>query len=138
MALVEGLRNPEKFVSVAESALERGKPLIILKVGETEVGKQAAATHTGSLAGSVRSYKAVFQVKGVVQVEDYDDLIETALLFSKAKIPKGNKAGIITGAGGGGIIIADKVVKAGLSLAISFTEDKRGLSREDGVFRFDY
>jgi acetyltransferase len=130
MALVEGLRNPEKFVSVAESALERGKPLIILKVGETEVGKQAAATHTGSLAGSVRSYKAVFQMKGVVQVEDYDDLIETALLFSKAKIPKGNKTGIITGAGGGGIIIADKVMKAGLSLPSLSQKTKEDLAEK--------
>lgn len=130
MALVEGLRDPEKFVSVAESALERGKPLIILKVGETEVGKQAAATHTGSLAGSVRSYKAVFQMKGVVQVEDYDDLIETALLFSKAKIPKGNKTGIITGAGGGGIIIADKVMKAGLSLPSLSQKTKEDLAEK--------
>lgn len=128
MALVEGLRDPEKFVSVAESALEQGKPLVILKVGETEVGKQAAATHTGSLAGSVRSYKAVFQTKGVVQVEDYDDLIETALLFSKAKIPKGNKTGIITGAGGGGIIIADKVVKTGLALPSLTQKTKEGLA----------
>jgi acetate---CoA ligase (ADP-forming) len=130
MALVEGLRDPEKFVSVAESALERGKPLIILKVGETEVGKQAAATHTGSLVGSVRSYKAVFQKKGVVQVEDYDDLIETALLFSKAKIPKGNKTGIITGAGGGGIIIADKVVNAGLSLPSLSQKTKEDLAEK--------
>lgn len=130
MALVEGLREPEKFVSIAESALERGKPLIILKVGETEVGKQAAATHTGSLAGSVRSYKAVFQAKGVVHVEDYDDLIETALLFSKAKIPKGNKAGIITGAGGGGIIIADKVVKAGLALPSLTQKTRDGLAEK--------
>lgn len=130
MALVEELRDPNKFVSVAESALEREKPLIILKVGETEVGKQAAATHTGSLAGSVRSYKAVFQMKGVVQVEDYDDLIETTLLFSRAKIPKGNRVGIITGAGGGGIIIADKVVKAGLSLPPLSQKTKEDLAGE--------
>ena len=130
MALIEGLRDPEKFISAAESALERRKPLIILKVGETEVGKLAAATHTGSLAGSARSYKAVFQTKGVVQVDDYDDLIETTLLFSRARIPKGNRTGIITGAGGGGIIIADKVVKAGLSLPSLSQKTKEDLAKK--------
>jgi len=130
MALVEELRNPDKFITVAESALERRKPLIILKVGETEIGQKAAATHTGSLAGSIRGYKAVFQARGVIQVEDYDDLIETTLLFSRAKIPKGKRVGIITGAGGGGIIIADKVAKAGLSLASLSRETKEGLAEK--------
>jgi acyl-CoA synthetase (NDP forming) len=130
MALVEELRNPDKFIAVAESAFERGKPIIILKVGETEIGQKAAATHTGSMAGSIRGYKAVFQAKGVIQVEDYDDLIETTLLLSKAKIPKGKRVGIITGAGGGGIIIADKVAKAGLSLASLSRKIKEGLAEK--------
>lgn len=116
MAYVEGIRDIAKFARVAKRALELGKPIVLLKVGETEGGKRVAATHTGSLTGSDAVYSAAFEQYGVIRVEDYDDLIETAMLFSKSKLPKGNRMGILTGTGGGAIILADKIVKHGLSL----------------------
>jgi len=116
MAYVEGIRDIAKFARVAKRALELGKPIVLLKVGETEGGKRVAATHTGSLTGSDAVYSAAFEQYGVIRVEDYDDLIETAMLFSKSKLPKGNRMGILTGTGGGAIILADKIAKHGLSL----------------------
>jgi len=116
MAYVEGIRDTRKFAKVAKRALELGKPIVVLKVGETEGGKRVAATHTGSLAGSDAVYSAVFKQYGVIRVEEYDDLIETAMLFSKSKLPKGNRVGILTGTGGGAIILADKIAKNGLGL----------------------
>jgi len=126
MAYVEGIRDTRKFAKVAKRALELGKPIVVLKVGETEGGKRVAATHTGSLAGSDAVYSAVFKQYGVIRVEEYDDLIETAMLFSKSKLPKGNRMGILTGTGGGAIILADKIVKNGISLpALSqFTQEQ--------------
>jgi len=126
MAYVEGIRDSEKFTRVVKRALEMGKPIVLLKVGETEGGKRVAATHTGSLTGSDAVYAAAFEQYGVIRVEDYDDLIETAMLFSKSKLPKGNRVGILTGTGGGAIILADKIAQHGLGLpALSqFTQEQ--------------
>jgi len=115
-AYIEGIRDADKFARVARRALELGKPIIVLKVGETEGGKGVAASHTGSLTGSDAVYSAAFKQYGVIRVEEYDDLIETAMLFSKSKLPKGKGVGILTGTGGGAIILADKIAKQGLEL----------------------
>jgi acetyltransferase len=115
-AVIEGFRDGAKFIEAAELALKHRKPLIVLKIGETEVGKKAAASHTGSLTGSDSVIDAVFNQKGVIRVHNYDELFQTASLFSKGRIPKGNKVGILTSTGGGGIIMADYYTKLGLTV----------------------
>jgi len=113
-ALIEGFKDGSKFVEAAELALKHRKPIIVLKIGETEAGKKAAASHTGALVGSDSVIDAVFNQKGVIRVHNYDELLQTASLFSKGKIPKGNRVGILTSTGGGGIIMADYYTKLGL------------------------
>lgn len=115
-AVVEGFKDGPKFVKTAELALKHGKPIIILKIGETEVGKKAAASHTGSLTGSDAVIDAVLNQKGVIRVKNYDELFQTASLFSKNKIPKGNRLGILSSSGGAGIIMADHYTKFGLAV----------------------
>ncbi len=115
-AVIEGFKDGTKFIEAAELALEHGKPIIVLKIGETEVGKKAAASHTGSLAGSDSVIDAVLNQKGVIRVRNYDELFQTASLFSKNRIPKGNRLGILSSSGGAGIIMADLYTKLGLTV----------------------
>ena len=115
-AVIEGFKDGAKFIEAAELARQYQKPIIVLKIGETEAGKKAAASHTGSLTGSDSVIDAVFNQKGVIRVHNYDELFQTASLFSKGRIPKGNKVGILTSTGGGGIIMADYYSKSGLTV----------------------
>ncbi len=112
---LETLRNVEKFHKVVELAHERGKPVLVLKVGRAEVGAKAAASHTGALTGSDVVYDAVFKQKGVIRLEALEDLFEVSSLFCKYKPPKGNRIGMLTSTGGGATVLADACGMLGLS-----------------------
>ena len=133
-ALIEGFKDGSKFVEAAELALKHRKPIIVLKIGETEAGKKAAASHTGALVGSDSVIDAVFNQKGVIRVHNYDELLQTASLFSKGKIPKGNRVGILTSTGGGGIIMADYYTKLGLTVPELSQKTRELASKEISSF----
>ncbi len=111
---LEALRNGKRFLEVAESAAETGKPIIVLKVGRTRIGARAAASHTGALTGTDAVYDAVFRQKGVVRVETLEDLFEVSSLFCKVTPPKGNRVGVITTTGGGATLMVEAGAQAGL------------------------
>jgi acetyltransferase len=111
---LEGLRNIEHFFEVADEALEIGKPIIVLKVGRTEVGSKAAATHTGAMTGADAIYETIFRQKGITRVETFEDLIEVSFLFSQSKPSRGNRVGVITTTGGGATLLAEAGAQAGL------------------------
>jgi len=133
-AVVEGFKDGAKFVEAAELALEHGKPLIVLKTGTTDVGQKAAASHTGSLTGSDAVIDAVFRQKGVTRVHHYDQLLQTASLFSKGFRPRGNKVGILTSSGGAGIIMADYYTKMGLKIPEPSAQTSSLAAKEIGTF----
>jgi acyl-CoA synthetase (NDP forming) len=133
-AVIEGFKNGAKFIKAAELALEHGKPIIVLKIGETEVGKKAAASHTGSLTGSDSVIDAVLNQKGVIRVRNYDELFQTASLFSKNRIPKGNRLGILSSSGGAGIIMADLYTKLGLAVPEPSKKTIEAASKEMASF----
>lgn len=116
VALIEGIKNAEKFIEVCRIALQKNKPIFIMKIGKTKAGKKAAASHTGSMAGSDEAYDAVFRYNGVIRLDDLDDLYVVASSFLKTTPPKGRRVGILTSTGGGGIILADKLEQGGMSL----------------------
>jgi acetate---CoA ligase (ADP-forming) len=111
---LEALRNVELFRDVAAEALRRKKPIVVLKVGRTEVGARAAASHTGALTGADAVYDAFFRQSGIVRVETLEDLFEVPALFCKTKPPKGRNVGIITTTGGGATIVLEAAAQAGL------------------------
>lgn len=111
---LEGIRNVEKFCEVVDLANEMGKPILVLKVGKTEVGSKAAASHTGTFTGSDAVYDAVFKQKGVIRLETLEDLFEVSSLFSKYKPPRGDRIGMLTTTGGGATILADACGVLGL------------------------
>lgn len=129
MAFVEGFKDGRKFAAVADRALEMGKALVILKGGRSEKGQMAAASHTGSLAGSDKVCDTLFRQKGVSRVDDLDSLVDTAILFANSPLPQGNRIGIFAPSGGAGVIMADKCEENGLKLVDLSPTTKEGLSK---------
>lgn len=111
---LEALRNVDLFREVALEAMARKKPIVVLKVGRTEVGARAAASHTGALTGADTVYDAFFRQYGIVRVETLEDLFEVPALFCKTKPPRGRNVGIITTTGGGATLVLEAAAQAGL------------------------
>jgi len=126
---VEQIRDARKFLQVARKAADMGKPIILLKVGVTKTGAKAAASHTGALAGSDRVYDAVFRQHGVIRVQDLDELLATAMLFSRSKLPRGNRVGVLSSSGGGSIMLADRCEKYGLEMPSLSEKTKEELGK---------
>ncbi|MGV6874860.1 acetate--CoA ligase family protein [Pseudochelatococcus sp. B33] len=126
MAVVESFKDGPRFIDVAEQALEAGKPIVLLKIGRTEAGARGAASHTAAMTGSDDVQDALFRQKGVIRVDDYDELIETAAMFRDRKVPKGKRVGAISESGGMGSFLADRCAGEGLEVPVlsDATRDK--------------
>lgn len=120
LLLIEAIKTPEKFKRVAEKALKAGKPLIVGKIGQSEPGRRAVASHTAALAGVTAAYSAVFERYGVIEGRDFDEMLDLAsgFLACKDRLPKGKRVGICTASGGAGIWMADACAAAGLDVPI--------------------
>jgi len=115
-AFVEGLKDVQKFSEVADLSVEKEKPIIVLKVGRSDLGKSAAASHTAHLTGSDSAYEALFKQKGIIRAYDTYDLFEIAKIFSAPKRPKGDGILILTSSGGTGSLTADLCGDLGMNL----------------------
>ncbi len=120
LLLIEAVRTPEKFKRVAEKALKAGKPLIVGKIGQTEPGRRAAASHTAVLAGSQAAYRAIFDRYGLIEGRDFDEMLDVAAAFLACgdRMPAGRRVGICTASGGAGIWMADACAAAGLDVPV--------------------
>jgi acyl-CoA synthetase (NDP forming) len=98
------------------SRVTANKPVLVLKSGKTQAGKQATASHTGSLSGQDRIYEALFQQTRAVRAETLSHLIDLARVFATQPLPKGNRLGIITSSGSMGALATDIAVTQGLVL----------------------
>ena len=120
LLLIEAVRTPEKFKRVAEKALKAGKPLIVGKIGQTDPGRRAAASHTAVLAGSQAAYRAIFDRYGLIEGRDFDEMLDLAIAFLACgdRLPAGRRVGICTASGGAGIWMADACAAAGLEVPV--------------------
>ena len=118
LMLLEDIKTPMKFRRAADKALRAGKPLIVAKIGQTEPGRRAVASHTAALAGSHAAYRAIFQHHGVIEGNDFDQIIDlaTGFLACGNKLPAGPRMAICTASGGAGVLMADACVRAGLEV----------------------
>jgi acetyltransferase len=105
--MVEGIRRPNEFMAVAEQALARGKPILVVKLGRSEMGKRQAISHTGSLAGSDEVFDAVCNRLGLIRCPTLEDLTEMTLAFMPGRFPKGRRAAIVVNSGGMKGLICD-------------------------------
>lgn len=129
MIYLEELRRGPEFIEEVKEITsgENPKPVLVIKSGRTGAGAQAAASHTGALAGTEAVYDAIFQQAGIIRVDSIDELFDYATAFAyknesalgklRRKVPNGNRVAIVTNAGGPGIVATDMTVSSGLRLA---------------------
>jgi acetate---CoA ligase (ADP-forming) len=114
MLFCEAVRNGPGFVAALQKARRVGKPVIAIKIGRSDAGTRASASHTASLSGSYAAYHAVFERYGVIEAEDADEAVAVAGVVLTCPLPKGRRTGIITVSGGGGAWMADTLSAHGL------------------------
>lgn len=124
---IEMVSNGRRFVEAA-AKVARQKPLIALKVGRSEAGQKAAASHTGALAGSETAYEAGFARAGVLRAANTEELFGWAKTLAWCPPPKGPNVAILTNAGGPGVAASDAVELNGLKLA-QLTEETAAAMR---------
>ena len=117
LAYLEGVRDGRAFMAAARRALAAGKPLIVLKAGNTESGRRAAESHTANLAGSYDVYRAAFRQCGVVEVRDVQEAVDTATCFAAGRLPRGRRVVVMGGSGGAAAMYSDQADESGLALA---------------------
>jgi acetate---CoA ligase (ADP-forming) len=118
LAYLEGIRDTARFRAVADKAAELGRPLILAKVGRSEAGRRAAASHTGSLAHAGAIDDAIFRHHGIVRGEDLDHMLDIAAAFAFCKLPRGPRVAVITGSGGSAVWMSDILSAHGLELPV--------------------
>jgi acetate---CoA ligase (ADP-forming) len=118
LMLLEDVKSPETFRRVAEKALRAGKPIIVNKIGQSDAGARAAASHTAALAGAPAAYRAMFERYGLIEGRDIGEMVDIAQGFLSFghMLPAGKRVGICTASGGGGGWMADACVAAGLEV----------------------
>ena len=124
---IEGFKDGRKFVEVARLARERGKPIVVLKVGRSDQGARAARSHTAALTGSDEVHDAVFRQLGVIRVEEYDGLLEMAQLLAHSPAPREEGVAVVSHSGGISSLTADKCGEMGLGLPELRPETKAAL-----------
>jgi acetyl coenzyme A synthetase (ADP forming)-like protein len=123
---VESFGNPRRFGRLARRVARR-KPILALKSGTSQSGQRAASSHTAALAGSEVAVDALFRQAGVIRASSLEELIDTATLFSSQPRLTGRAVGILTNAGGLGILCADACESVGLEVPSLGAETRAAL-----------
>lgn len=113
---VESVRDARRFMTAAR-AFARGKPILVYKAGRFPESAQVAASHTGALVTEDAVYDAAFQRAGLARVYDIGDIFDCAELIGRGKMPGGPRLGIVTNAGGPGVMATDALIELGGTLA---------------------
>jgi acetyl coenzyme A synthetase (ADP forming)-like protein len=110
---LESFGNPRTFRRLARH-VGRSKPIVTIKAGRSAAGQRAAGSHTGALASSDLIVDALFRQAGIVRVNTLEEMFDVATFLAGQPMPKGPRLGIVTNAGGGGILAADMAEAQGL------------------------
>lgn len=108
---IESINQARRFMTAAR-AFARTKPIIAYKAGRFAESARVAASHTGAMASEDAVYDAAFQRIGVARVFDIGDIFDCTELIGRNKIPKGSHLGIVTNAGGPGVMATDALIEA--------------------------
>jgi len=115
--MVEGIRRPAEFMAVATEALSRNKPILVVKLGRSEMGKRQAISHTGALAGTDEVFDAVCRRLGLIRCPTLEDLTEITLAFMGGRFPRGSRAAIVVNSGGMKGLLCDHCDELNTNLA---------------------
>ena len=113
-AYIESIHDGRHFMEVARQVVPR-TPIVALKVGGTQEGARAVASHTASIGGSDEAYGAAFRQSGVIRARSVQELFDTAIALAYQRPPAGVRIAILTNAGGPAAVAADALAHNGLS-----------------------
>lgn len=123
---LESFGDPRRFTEIARR-ITHTKPILAVKAGRTSAGARAVSSHTGALAGRDMATDLLFEQCGVVRVASVEELFDLAPAFSLQPPPAGRRIGIVTNAGGPGILATDACVALGLTIEAPSPETKEQL-----------
>ncbi len=112
---VEDIKYGRKFLKIAEKVTAK-KPIVALKAGRSVAGARAAASHTGAIAGSDKIYSAAFEQTGVIRARDMEEFFDMGKVLAMQPPAVGNNIGVLTDAGGPGIMTVDECESNGLTV----------------------
>jgi len=112
---LESFKRPARFLEVARSVTRR-KPVVILKSGATEAGRQAAVAHTAALAAEDRVVDGMLRQAGIVRVPDYTHLLLAMKALSMVPLPAGNRLSFLAPSGALLVVLSDLCVRLGLEV----------------------
>src|SRR5690606_28301254 len=110
---LESFGNPRRFARIARRVARR-KPIVAVKSGRSSAGRRAASSHTAALAASDTAVEALFAQTGVIRAETLDEMFDVAAALSNQPLPPGRRVGVVTNAGGPGILCTDACEARGL------------------------
>jgi acyl-CoA synthetase (NDP forming) len=117
LAYLEGCRDGARLRAALRHARARGKRVVAMKVGVSELGAAATASHTGTLAGSDAGYRAAFEEAGVWRAASLSEAADVAAACVAGRsLPKGRRVGVVTTSGGAGAFLADAAAAEGMEL----------------------
>ena len=112
---LEAVPEDREFLSIVRR-VNKKKPIVMWKGGETEVGAKAAASHTGSIAGSPQLWDAFFRQSGVTRVQSMDEWVDALMSLALLPAPSGKGVFVMTGGGGNMVVYSDTCIREGLDL----------------------
>jgi acyl-CoA synthetase (NDP forming) len=135
-AYIEGVKDGRRFFRALRRAAAR-KPVVVLKGGRSAAGHAAASSHTAALASQMSIWEAAVRQAGALEVDTVDDMVDMILALRNAGPARGNRVGVLGGAGGGMVEAADLCAEAGLELP-PLSDDIREALREKLPHAWDW
>jgi acetyltransferase len=129
LAIAERAPDGTRLRAVAARAAALGKPIVMVKVGRTEAGRSAAASHTGAVTGADAVFDAALRQLGILRVEDAHELYETAMLLRQGRRPAGRRAAALSISGGNLVLLADLGAARGIEFPDYAEETRAALRR---------
>ena len=123
---LETIKDPKKLLKHASSLINKGAKIAAIKAGSTAEGSRAASSHTGAIASSDMTVRALFRKAGIVYCSSREELLSVASIFKYKKL-RGKNIAIITHAGGSAVMLADALSKGGLQVPTIEGEDAKKL-----------
>lgn len=132
LLFLETLRDAPRLAAAARRAHDLGKPVIVYKLGRSDVGRQIAVSHTGAMVGADELAATFFRENGILRVDTLEGLVELPRLVLGRTPPKGNRVAVLTGTGGGAAMVVDRLGTLG-DQVVGPTPEMRASLAEQGI-----
>lgn len=129
----EGINKGEQLIFAIQEAIKKGKKVVVLKSGKSEIAKKTIALHTGSLAGSDVIFSSVLKKSGAIRVDNFEQLFGIMMFLenlSQEEILIGSRAAVVTNAGGAGVLVVDEIEKQNLLGLAGLNKDTKNALRK--------